>query len=740
MQIPKILTSKTIVFNLIISLTLTYLFLAFLPTIHLINIGLDASWSYGISQAAKEKLVFGKEIVFAYGPLGYLMQGAALSSNFKQIILFRFAVHFVLLGLLILRIIKLQTNSFKILILINCIFIFVLGIHYGNTIGFTTDYQIFSIFLLVLSFEKFFVKYLQVNSIIVGMFTGLAILTKLTLGIYIAGTFYLFLFSGFYLAYRKQKLKNLIKYIQSLFNFTLIAISVASIFLYSGQSITVLTKLLVNFIISGIVAFVIDKILNKTRLTTFFKKLLPYLVFYLFYTTLLIQSFSSNNFPSLYEYILNSWQISSGYSSAMSFTGSKRAFISLILAILCCAVIINLLFRLCNSGSISLGTALLFTLFLGFKHGFVRQDFHVVLFCIIVLLIISLYLIKIDDNPVKNKPKLYMIYLIVLLSCVGITFQRINYINYINEPSKLSLLTIIRNYKFSNLNPSKVANNINIVVLLLDIKKFQAEVQRITNENLIKLNNQVKLPDSVLEKVQGKTIDIIPWEFSLIPGNQLNWKPRPIIQSYGAYTENLDELNYQSLSKSPRDYLIYHFQSIDGRHPFFDEPKAFSYVVCNYQLDSVNSPFQVPAIKTNFYLLEKRNISRCSPTPLGETANITWDQVYELPTRNSGITRVQVKFEYSWLGKIIKKIFRIPPVIINVNYLDGTQANFRFVQDNSANGVILSHLPRNDQELMAFFQGKLPPQVKSFSFSVSNPLLFSPEIKVTPFWEVDAGS
>jgi len=726
MQITKILASKTIVFNLIISLTLTYLFLAFLPTIHLINPGLDASWSYGISQAAKEKLVFGKEIVFTYGPLGYLTQGAALYSNFKQIILFRFAVHFVLLGLLILRIIKLQTNSLKILILINFIFIFVLGIHYGNTIVFTTDYQIFSIFLLALSFEKFFIKYLPVNSIIVGMFTGLAILTKLTLGIYIAGTFYLFLFSGFYLAYKKQKLKNLSKYIQSLFNFTLIAISVASIFLYSGQSITVLTKLLVNFIISGIVAFVIDKILSKTRLTTFLKKLLPYLVFYLFYTTLLIQSFSSNNFPSLSEYILNSWQISSGYSSAMSLTGSKRAFISLIrdinvlLATLCCAVIINLLFRLCNSGSTSLSTALLFPLFLGFKHGFVRQDFHVVLFCIIVLLIISLYFIKIDNNPVKNKPKLYIIYLILLLSCIAIS--------------------TLRNYQFSKLNPAKVANNINIVVLLLDNNKFQAEVQRITSENLVKLNNRLKLPDSVLEKVQGKTIDIIPWEFSLIPGNQLNWKPRPIIQSYSAYTEKLDELNYQSLSQSPRDYLIYHFQSIDRRHPFFDEPKAFSYVVCNYQLDSVNSPFRVPAIKTNFYLLEKQKVSRCSPTSLGETTNITWDQVYELPTRNSGITRVQVKFEYSWLGKIIKKIFRIPPVIINVNYLDGTQANFRFLQDNSANGVILSHLPRNDQELMAFFQGKLPPQVKSFSFSVSNPLLFSPEIKVTPFWEVDAGS
>jgi len=50
------------------------------------------------------------------------------------------------------------------------------------------------------------------------------------------------------------------------------------------------------------------------------------------------------------------------------------------------------------------------------------------------------------------------------------------------------------------------------VVLLLDIKKFQAEVQRITSENLVKLNNRLKLPDSVLKKVQGQTIDIIPSE------------------------------------------------------------------------------------------------------------------------------------------------------------------------------------------------------------------------------------
>ncbi len=423
------------------------------------------------------------------------------------------------------------------------------------------------------------------------------------------------------------------------------------------------------------------------------------------------------------EYLSNSWQISSGYSSAMSIVGN---YPRLLIALLCFALSLLLMSLAIIDQKISLAIAYIFPIFLSFKHGFVRQDAHVVVFTLVVIILASLYTTIIKKSRFKKIA--YCAWGIIFLGCIIIT----------SSPNS----TILENARqWSNFSPDRVVNNIGVVISsILNPTELKMRGERSTTQNLQVIATATKIPDSVLEKVQGKTIDIIPWEFSLIPGNQLNWKPRPIIQSYSAYTEKLDELNYQSLSQSPRDYLIYHFQSIDDRHPFFDEPKAFSYVVCNYQLDSVNSPFRVPAIKTNFYLLEKQKVSGCIPTPLGETTNITWDQVYELPTRNSGITRVQVKFEYSWLGKIVKQLFRIPPVIINVNYLDGTQANFRFVQDNSANGVILSHLPRNDQELMAFFQGKLPPQVKSFSFSVSNPLLFSPEIKVTPFWEVDAGS
>ncbi|MFM7354134.1 MAG: hypothetical protein ACKO1G_14160, partial [Microcystis aeruginosa] len=487
--------------------------------------------------------------------------------------------------------------------------------------------------------------------------------------------------------------------------------SIAFIFLYPASYNRAFIHIIVNLCIAGGVALALWFIVRYTRLSAppvlrevrgikgriyllfnqnHLLNLLPLLVFYGLYGLLLLQTINLNNFPSLMGYLSNSWQISSGYSSAMSIVGN---YPHLLIALLCFALSLLLMSLAIIDQKISLAIAYIFPIFLSFKHGFVRQDAHVVVFTLVVILLASLYTTIIKKSQFKKIA--YCAWGIIFLGCIIIT----------SSPN----WTILENaHQWSNFSPDRVANNIGVVISsMLNPTELKMRGERSTTKNLQVIATATKIPDSVLEKVQGKTIDIIPWEFSLIPGNQLNWKPRPIIQSYSAYTEKLDELNYQSLSKSPRDYLIYHFQSIDSRHPFFDEPKAFSYVVCNYQLDSVNSPFQIPAIKTNFYLLEKKKVSRCSPTPLGETTNITWDQVYELPTRNSGITRVQVKFEYSWLGKIVKQIFRIPPVIINVNYLDGTQGNFRFVQDNSANGVILSHLPRNDQELMAFFQGKL---------------------------------
>ncbi|GCL40117.1 hypothetical protein SR1949_52510 [Sphaerospermopsis reniformis] len=77
----KVLNYKT--FIPILGFILTgYCFIIFLPLPYGINIGLDPSWQYAISYASSEKLTYGKDIIFTYGPLGYLIHGAVIDTNF----------------------------------------------------------------------------------------------------------------------------------------------------------------------------------------------------------------------------------------------------------------------------------------------------------------------------------------------------------------------------------------------------------------------------------------------------------------------------------------------------------------------------------------------------------------------------------------------------------------------------------------------------------------------------------
>ena len=215
-----------------------------------------------------------------------------------------------------------------------------------------------------------------------------------------------------------------------------------------------------------------------------------------------------------------------------------------------------------------------------------------------------------------------------------------------------------------------------------------------------------------------------------MPANQLNWKPRPIFQSYSAYTKSLDNLNFESYVKEPRDYIFYDFTAIDGRHPFFDEPKTFFHVFCNYGTSADASNFINTKNLSNLILLEKRNSSLCSSNSLSDKSSITWNTDYSIKISDGIITRASIKFKYSLIGKIYKTIFRAPPVMMKIDYLDGDHKTYRIIPENSENGVIVSHLPRNASEALSFLQGQLPARVISFSFQTTNSLLYSPTIEI----------
>ncbi|MFM6724013.1 MAG: hypothetical protein ACKPJF_06120 [Dolichospermum sp.] len=719
-----------------------YVFIAFLPIPSPIKMGLDPSWSYVISQAVQKQLIFGKDIIFTYGPLGYLISGAVLPENFFQIIIFRWLIYLFLFIISIIRIVSLKNHLQQLLIGLSILFALFIGSPVANVgLGMSTDYQILFILLIILSFDNFIKKYPGLIFLLLGAVSGFCALAKFSSGIYTFGLINLFLSVNIYQSFRNKSKTDIVNYVFAIINSGLGFISIAFIFLSPHQYLLSLNKIIINFLIAvvmGVSVGLVQKLIKKkseskgkilAKLFNIFRNnfLVPWLVFYVSYFLLLVDTISSNEYPSLIEFLRNSWEISSGYSSGMSAIGSKHE-IALAVSQLC--LIIWLMFFITKEGYFNLSLSFFFVILISFKHGFVRQDIHVVFFAITVPLITSVLILKI--SKFRHQKISYYLFTYIFITSLLISSSSINVYKVYTMPKLLPEYIVNSVIKLVRKMPKQSILDILSDESEINSNKFNiGKLQSIINQKSLSNLANIQLPDTIKNLVNGKTIDIIPWEISLVPANQLNWKPRPIFQSYSAYTKTLDNFNFESMSKSPRDYIFYNFMSIDGRHPFFDEPKTFSYVFCNYEPSADVPDFVKTPDLSNIVLLEKRKTSRCLPDSLSKISSISWDSPHSIEVSNGAIIRANVKFQYSLAGKLYKTLFRSPPVMMKINYLDGSQNTYRIIPGNSENGVIVSHLPKDDNEALSFLRGQLPAKVKSFSFQTSNSLLYAPKIEIS---------
>ena len=383
----------------------------------------------------------------------------------------------------------------------------------------------------------------------------------------------------------------------------------------------------------------------------------------------------------------------------MSLAGSDK---SLSLGLSEFILISGLLVYVAKKRNLGFSLALLFTLWLVFKHGFVRQDVgHFLKFFMWTIIIVLLTIPKIRASRIKKLSYLLCFYVIL----VGLAMS---------QGAKV--------YRAFSLR--KVVWNISSIL------HSHTFFSKLKEESVSELAS-VRLPDQILKLVGDKTVDVIPWDTVLVEANRLNWKPIPIFQSYLAYTISSDNINYENLVKQSKDYIFYSFSFIDDRHPFFDEPKTFFYIFCNYVPSSGAPDFLNTEILHNIILLEKSTVNKCSNGEREREIAIPWNNLQSIESRKNYLIRAHVQFAYSTLGKIYKTLFRAPPVNICVQYKDGIERTYRIVPGNSTNGVILNPLPRDDIEALSFFRGELSDKVKSFKFETSKPFLYKRKIEMS---------
>ena len=247
---------------------------------------------------------------------------------------------------------------------------------------------------------------------------------------------------------------------------------------------------------------------------------------------------------------------------------------------------------------------------------------------------------------------------------------------------------------------------------------------------------QLALPADMRERIAQASVDVMPWESSLAVRNGLNYRPRPVPQSYSAYTPWLDDLNARRLdSPAAADYLLWVAgtpNAIDGRAAAWDESSTKRVLLENYvYAGQCKLPLRLWPYDDDpplFLLKRASHVRRLVPTATKDVA-LAMRQELVIPA-NEDLVFLTLRVDRTIFGRL--KAAALPPAAFTAtfHYADGTIGVYRAVLPILETGVLVNRRVESAEEMRNFLIASPAKNtaVTSISFSSSGPWEFQ-----TPF-------
>jgi len=187
--------------------------------------------------------------------------------------------------------------------------------------------------------------------------------------------------------------------------------------------------------------------------------------------------------------------------------------------------------------------------------------------------------------------------------------------------------------------------------------------------------------------------DVYPLSQTLALPQGLTCRPRPIFQSYSAYTPNLAEMNAAHLrSDRAADHILFDVWTIDGRFAAQDDSLSWPELLTRYD---------IKVMAERYILMEKSVTPRqYELAPIGETV-ARFDEAIELPSMIGGTIWVRIDIRQSLYGNIIAMLYRPTRVSLTVSTRSGRTYGGRLLTAVARAGFLLSPVVENRQSFFA---------------------------------------
>tara|TARA_Y100000991_G_scaffold215365_2_gene205536 strand:- start:2746 stop:4572 length:1827 start_codon:yes stop_codon:yes gene_type:complete len=380
------------------------------------------------------------------------------------------------------------------------------------------------------------------------------------------------------------------------------------------------------------------------------------------------------------KYVKNSFHIINYYNDAMS-------------------IIPNFYFQVFFS-FFSFFSLLLFLSFLILKYKKIKADWF------LFFSITSFIFLAMKYGYVRLDHQHYKSYLILLV------FSVLLYIVFTSLPKKTLELFFIALSIFS------VAMQIDNIFL----EKEKSIRDKEYSQNPNKLYSQY-LPQKIIKKIGNKSIDFLGSNISYIFYNNLNYNPRPVFQSYAAYSDGLIEINATKYSSNNApDFILHEYEAWPNKIPNSFEAKTQLEALRNYNLeDSVIFEDK----KNSLLLLRKEKLSKTLQTKILLDTLVYLNDKINIP-KSENLIYLQMEYEYTFFGKIRRFLFQ--PSLAQIKIDKNT---FYLIKPIVKSGVLINYLFSSFNDLKNFYECKWikNPKVNSIEI-LANPLWINKKIKI----------
>lgn len=367
------------------------------------------------------------------------------------------------------------------------------------------------------------------------------------------------------------------------------------------------------------------------------------------------------------EYFHGMGQLASGYSDAMSLDGRGWEIVAYLVGSLVMVLLIAMDKQRTVHERLFMIAVFALYLFLAFKGGFVRHDGHAIIAGAAILLAAAALL-------VVQRSSMALVCFFAA-ACV-----------------------------YALIVPGYSAGNLSLKVLRREIvatyvNAWRGAVLRVTAADQLRsdydsdmqaLGKWVDLPT-----VKGG-VDIYSFGQSYLLASGSHWDPRPVIQSYAAYTPWLARLNSAHLlGEHAPENIWFKIEPIDGHLASTEDGASWPALLTRYQ----------PSQRHGDYLLLTSRVGQpavADPTLLSGPVEARFGRTIPVPDSQEPVI-ADVVIKPSLVGRLVDLLYKRHRLAITVNLQDGESRTYRLVAGMAEAGFVISPLVNDTRDFAAVY-------------------------------------